>query len=352
LNKLASSALVLAAAMAPATQAMEFEPTDNTSVGVYAGFEPSVKSVTNGNGNSETDYTDEGSIIGMSGETRINSNLTVFAFGEFEFLSDDTSPSFTFDEGAFGFKGDWGKIQGGGFDSVYEDLIVDATEIAEIAEISDETLAEEDNLIAYYSPNFNGFSFRTQVRFVGDGDDLAEDSQDNTELGFALAGGYTAENWGIYAGYDDLATNPATEEAAQFATLTGTGGQQIEVKTADAVNQFVDGETYGLAGTFSVGPAQLAAKYAETNFDNADEFDDALQDTTRVALRGKFNYGPGKLYAAAQEVDPDNADDRTEFTVGADYKPVSNLKLYSEAGWFDRDNDAGDLVGVGAIYEF
>jgi predicted porin len=331
---------------------MEFEPGEGTTVGVYAGFEPSIKSVTNGNGDSETEYTDEGSIIGLSGEHRINDSITVFAFGEFEFLSDDTDPSFTFDEGAFGFKGDWGKIQGGGFDSVYEDLIVDATEIAEIAEISDETLAEEDNLIAYYSPSFNGFSFRTQIRFAGDGDAIAESGQDSTELGFAIAGGYTADNWGVYAGYDDLNTNLATAQDAQFSTLTGTGGETIEVKTSDAVAKFVNGETYGLAGTFAIGPAEFAAKYAETSFDNADEFDAALEDTTRAAIRGMFDYGSGKLYAAAQEVDPDNSEDRTEFTVGADYKPISNLKLYSEAGWFDRNNDAGDLVGVGAIYEF
>lgn len=345
MKKLAISTIALSALSATSAHAVEFEPAEGASVSFYGAFEPSFKSVTNADGDGETDYGDEGSIIGFSGEYRINSSISVFGTAEFEFLSDDSDPSFVFDEGWFGFKGEqWGRIKAGGFDSVYEDLIVDTTEIAEIAEISDESLAPEDNLVAYYSPVWNGFSFRTQARVIGDGDDEAVRDQDSTEIGVAAAGGYSAEQWSLHVGFDDLATNVArTETVKTEATLAN--GNTITTGSKQVNAEFVDGETYGVAGDVRFGAVGLGAKWAESQFDNA-------EDVTRTALRGNVGYGKGKLYAAVQSVEPDTSEDRTEFTVGVDYKPLPNLKIFSEAGWFERSNDEGDVVGVGAIFEF
>jgi hypothetical protein len=95
----------------------------------------------------------------------------------------------------------------------------------------------------------------------------------------------------------------------------------------------------------------LAVKASETG-------GDSFTDTTRVAATGIFRYGQyvsagaGKVYSSVQLVDPDAGDDRTEVTVGVDFKPMDNLKLYTEAGWFDQQNDAGNIVAAGLILDF
>ncbi len=337
MNKLSTSALVLAAGLAPAAHAAEFEVNDDTTVGVFAAFEPVFYSETDENGEDRSDFTDNGSIIGFSGEHRLDNGLTVFGLAEFEFLSDNSNSDFDLDVGYLGVKGSFGRLQGGSFDSVYEDLIIDATEVAELAEISDEDIAEEDNQIAYYSPNFGGFSFRAQARFIGDGDDNAAPGADSSETGISLAGGYTADNWGVYAGYDD--------RAAEVVDKFDANGN-------DAPDGYADNGTFGLAGIYGLGPVEFAAKYAVQDLEDNDPRGD---DVTFTALRGTFDYGSGEIYTAVQEVANDNdnvVDDRTEFTIGVNRSIDDNLLLWAEAGSFDRAEDEGDIAGVGAIYEF
>lgn len=339
MNKFSVSALVLAAGLAPAAHAAEFDVNDDTTVGVFAAFEPVFYSETDATGESRSDFTDNGSIIGFSGEHRLDNGLTVFGVAEFEFLSDNSDGSFDLDVGYLGVKGPFGRVQAGSFDSVYEDLIIDATEVAELAEISDESVSSEDNQIAYYSPDFGGFSFRAQARYIGDADSESEKlaGADSAETGISLAGGYTADNWGVYAGYDDR----GSEVVDQFNANGNTAGQG-----------YADNGTFGLAGIYGFGPVELAAKYAVQDLEDNDPRGD---DVTRVALRGTLDYGQGDVYAAVQEVANDNdnvVEDRTEFTIGVNRSVSDNLLLWAEAGSFDRAEDEGDIAGVGAIYEF
>ncbi len=337
MNKLSTSALVLAAGLAPAAHAAEFDVNDDTTVGVFAAFEPIFFAETDETGESRSDFGDNGSIIGFSGEHRLDNGLTVFGVAEFEFLSDKTDDGFNLDVGYLGVKGSFGRLQAGSFDSVYEDIIIDATEVAELAEISDEDFTSEDNQIAYYSPDFGGFSFRAQARFIGDGDDEAETGADSSETGISLAGGYTADNWGLYAGYDDRGSEVV---------------QQFDANGNSIGDGYADNGTLGLVGVYGIGPVELAAKYAVQDLEDNDPAGD---DVTHTALRGTFNYGRGDIYTAVQEVAHDNdnvIEDRTEFTIGVNRSVSDNLLLWAEAGSFDRAEDEGDIAGVGAIYEF
>ncbi len=336
----ATCALALAALMtAPSAHAIDWQLDDDTSFSLYGTVEPKLINETNSDGDDSFELDDEDSTLGFYAEHEFSPGLTVFGQLELEFDSDEDTGDGAFDaqDSAFaGIKGDFGKLQAGNFDSVYEDLIIDATEVAEDAEITDEAVASEDNMIAYYSPSFGGFSFRTQVRIQGE-DELGGVNNPDNEVGFAAAGGYTGENFGIYAGYDDN----GSEVRDQFnSNGNDTGNDRV-----------ADGETYGLAGTFNIASFEFGAKYAvQDNEDN----DPRGDDIEFIAGRGTFNYGPGDIYAAVQEVSPDAdaADDRTEFTAGVDYMVMSNLKVWSEAGFFDRDQDAGNNVMVGAIYSF
>lgn len=337
MKKLSTTALVIAAGLVSSAHAAEFDVTDNTTIGLYGAFEPILYSETDASGESRSDFGDNGSIIGVSGEQRLDNGLTLFGVAEFEFLSDSSDNDFVLDVGYLGVKGAFGRVQAGNFDSVYEDLIIDATEVAELAEITDEPFASEDNQIAYYSPSFNGFSFRTQVRYIGDADSNAIAGQDSAEVGFSLAGGYSADNWGVYAGYDDR----GSEVVDQYDANGNVIGQD-----------YADNGTYGVSGIYGIGPVELAAKYA---IQDLEDNDPAGDDITYAALRGTVTYGPGDVYAAVQEVMHDNDDvvaDRTEFTVGVSHGVTDQLNLWAEAGYFDRENDEGDIMGVGAIYEF
>ena len=314
----------------------EGESGSATTLEVYGALEPYIATKKDDEGESRSDFTDNGSIIGFSGDHRLGNGLTVFGVAEFEFLLDSSDNSFALDEGYLGAEGDFGRVQLGNFDSVYEDLIIDATEVAELAEITDEAVSSEDNQIAYYSPSLNGFAFRAQVRYFGDGEE--NNDTDSAEAGLSLAGGYTGSNWGIYAGYDD--------RGAERVTQYDANGKELGFK------DFADEGTYGLAGTYELGAVEMAAKYAVQELtDNHPNGD----DKSFAALRSTFNYGSGDLYAAVQDIAHDqngSEDDRTELTVGIAHGVTEELELWAEAGRFDKENDAGDIYGVGAIYEF
>ena len=345
-------ALLMGMSVAPDAQAYEFEVQDGTKLSLFVEWAPSLKSVNDANGESEFQYADEGSIVGVAGEHEISEEFTVYGEAAFEFLSDDSDPSFSFDEGWVGARGpSWGSVQAGGQASPYSDLILDNVNIAEIAEISGGNLPPENNTVVYTSPSFSGFSVAAMARVLGDGDPDAADNQDSTEVDLGGVVSYDQEHFGLAAGYQTVNTQTVTDQPAQTTTITGTGGNQFTFVSSDATTGLSDGESYGVTGDVSYGPGTLAVKVSETG-------GDTFTDTTRVAATGIFRYGEyiskgaGKVYSAVQLVDPDNGDDRTEVTVGVDYKPIDNLKLYTEAGWFDRQNDAENVVAAGLILAF
>jgi len=354
MKKIALGTLALTMCAAPAAQAIDFEPTETSKVSVYGGFEPSLKSVTDANGNSEFQYADEGSILGIAGEHRISDQFTVFAQAEFEFFSDDSTPSFNFDEGWLGVKGSsWGRIQAGGQENPFTYLINDNVNVAEIAEITgDDQLPPENNMFVYRSPSFGGFSVAAKLRVLGEADGVQGNAQQNdSEFDIGGVAGYSGENFTIRAGYTTVNTRTRTVTAPTPVFGTDPQGNQVQVGTTGGTTGLTDGEHYGVTGDVSFGPATVAAKVARAEFDNA-------TDLLRYAGTGIFRYGryindgSGKLYGSVQQVDRDNLSDRTEITIGADYKPIGNFKVYAEAGWFDRTNDQGNVVAAGAIYEF
>ncbi|MBS3805343.1 MAG: porin, partial [Oleiphilaceae bacterium] len=307
-----------------------------TTFSIYGTVEPKIITETNESGDDSTELDDEDSTLGFVVENRFSESVTGFAQIELEFSSDDNSNGFDQLDSAFlGVKGDFGKVQAGNFDSVYEDLIIDATEVAEDAEITDEAFADENNQLAYYSPDWNGFSFRTQARLVGRDDARAAGDEDDNKVGFSIAGGYTGNNWGLYAGYDDREAE-ATDEFSD-----GSANPEGDV--------FVGESTYGVSGIYGIGQFEFGAKYAIQN--NLDT-DPAGDDTTFTALRVTFIQGRSEFYAAVQRVDEDAGGERDEVTIGASHKLYSSLSVWAEAGQYDRPQDEGDHYMIGAIYSF
>lgn len=319
MRKVSLGALIMAMSVSPTAHALEFEPSEDTKVSIFGDFEPSIVSRTNANGNDRVDFVDQGSTLGARAEHKINETFTVFGQFEFEFFIDDSNNTVDFDEGYLGAQGPWGTAQAGGQENPYTYLIKDNVNIAEIAEISGGAIPQENNMAVYHSPTYQGFSVSTKVRMEGDGD--PDPGPSGTAFGTVAS--FEREHFGVHAGVTTL-----------------DGG------TDGAPNVNTEGETYGITADVSYGPAMVAAKYEQTD-GNAN-----VRDASFGALTGSVSYGPGKFYTSVQQVDRDSANDSTEFTVGADYKPIESLKLYTEAGFFDRNNDQGDVVALGAIYEF
>lgn len=353
------SAAIAATLAAPGAQALEFTAdeglslAENTTFNLYGTVEPKVISEKNEDGDASTELDDEDSTLGFAFETRVSNAVTAFGQLELEYSSDDNSDGFDSQDSAFlGVKGDFGKVQAGNFDSVYEDLIIDATEVAEDAEISDEAFAGENNQIAYYSPDWNGFSFRTQARIQGR--DEGPGSEDSNEVGLSIAGGYTGNNWGLYAGYDDRAADSTDEvyNANGEQLYVDNGGNITTNDDFDALTAYDSENTYGVAGIYGIGQFEFGAKYSiQKNADNAPAGD----ETTFTALRGTFSQGRTEYYGAVQRVSPDDETtikERDEITLGVSHQLYEPLSIWAEAGQYDRVEDEGDHVMVGAIFSF
>ena len=326
--------------------AVDFEVGEGTLLSIYGTLEPKVINETDSDGDDSLELDDEDSTLGFRAEHRLNDELTAFGQIEVEFSTDDPAGAgggaFDEQDSAFlGLKGGFGKVKVGNFDNVYEELIIDATEVAEDAEISDEGVASEDNMIAYYSPDFGGFSFRAQTRVIGENDDDAPDQNPDNEVGFAIAGGYTADAWGVYAGYDDR----GAEAVDQF----DNNGDRIENSAGNAITTSADEGTFGVAAIGRIANVELAGKFAQQDLEDNDPRGD---DITFSAVRGTVGLGRTELYGAVQTVDEDNGADRDELTLGVKYPIWDNLLIWAEAGEFDRTNDAGDNAMVGAIFSF
>lgn len=323
---------VSTAVTAPAALAIDFELDDTTTFSVYGTIEPKFISEKNAAGDSESKFADEDSTLGFSVEHVFTDGITGFAQAEFEHAADSGNGLDSTDSAFLGLKGDLGSFRFGNFDSVYEDSIIDATEVAEDAQITDEAFTTEDNQIAWYSPSLGGFSVQAQLRHFGDGE--SANATGDAGNGISLVGSYQADIWEVHVGYDDT----GSEIVDQFDANGNVTGQD-----------FASEGTVGTSAIVSLGAFEIAGKYAVQGLEDNDPAGD---DITFTAMRGTWGMGALELHAAVQQVGADVGDDRTEVAAGVEYRIYDNLKLWSEVGRFDRANDQGDNFNLGAIYSF
>jgi len=67
---------------------------------------------------------------------------------------------------------------------------------------------------------------------------------------------------------------------------------------------------------------------------------------------GGYNYGAGDVYLGVQDVSPDQGDSSTEVAAIVKHGLYSNLDVFVNVARYDRQNYAGDLTEIGAIYSF
>jgi len=317
-----SSALLAALALGgtfSSVHAASFEVDDRTTLTLGGEVVLNFRDTEDNSGASETEFTDDGSLIILGGSRDLGNGITGYIATEFTYNtlgdSDDDDDDLTRDMSVLGFTGDFGEVQVGDSDNVFEDLISDSVDPFENATLAQVDRTTEDNMVTYYSPELGDFSFRLQTRIA---DETTTTNQTSTELSLIAAAQYDVGNLSLRAAYDDR-------------------GSEDE-----------DG-VYGVAAVIGLTDTlEASARYA--NQSNKDG-----NDTDATALALNFDYGMGSLYGAVQDVSVDNGNDGSQVAVGANYDVAEGLLIFAEYGDFDGFGDAGDndsLAVAGLIFEY
>ncbi len=321
-------ALASAVAAASSVQAADFEVSDKTTLSLFGTVELKYNwaDEIQDDGSTETTsgYEDNGSTIGFGAQHDFDNGMTGYVEFEFEHNANDSGSDVKTDVAFAGLAGDFGDIRAGRFDSIYTVAFYDLIDPFETVSLGEESVMSEDNLIAYYSPDFNGFSFELQSRLRGD----RESDSGSDEFGFAGVAKYTADRYSLHAGFDNR------------------GAEEVEV----------NGEWTNEDPVYGVGAAVSLTDSLDLGARVSVEDHVSGGDTTYYGASLSYDYGMGSAYGAVQQVDPSEGDNRTEFAAGINYQVVDNLSVYSEYGSYDRTADAvGDIDSqfeIGAIYEF
>jgi len=324
-NTAPALALALATTVAtPSAGAVDFDINENTRLSIGGTLEPSYTSVKDATGDSQSEFGDNDSTLQFDGQHEWDERFTGFFHIEYEWNFDEENDSGIddLDSAWVGVKGDFGMARLGTSDTLYEDQIAELLDEFENAEVSDEADgddgSDEGNQVRYVSPSLDGFSFAAEIKHEGEAEGtVANDSG----TGITLVGRYDADNWGVVVGNDD-----------RGAAVAG--------------GEFVEENTTGIGGYYTVNDLEFRARYAnETNPGNN-------SDVEYVGVLGSYDYGPGSFNVAVQDVSPDQGDSSTEIVANVKHDLYDNLRVFFELGQFDRQNDAGDRVELGAIYSW
>lgn len=335
MKKLTATALVIAAGMAGSVQAADIEIDDRTTLSIFGGVElkyNTTSAIENASGDTEStsDLEDNGSKIGVGAEHRFASGLTGYMGAEFEYNLLGDNDDFVRDAAFAGLMGEFGDLRFGSFDNIYTEAIYDLVDPFETASLGEETVSDEDSMVAYFSPNYGGFSYALQARINGD----RTSGTGSSEYGLAGVVRYTADRWAVHVAADDRGANVVPDPVS---------GENV---TDEAV--------YGVGAALQVTDRLgLAARYSmQNNLEGSGEGD----STAFYGAALTYAYGSGDIYGAAQNVDPDEGDSQTQFALGINYLIEDNLYVYSEYGSYDpADTAVGDtdsLFEVGTVYEF
>jgi len=259
---------------------------------------------------TEHEFQDNGSTIGIKHEHAVSEGLTAFAKAEFEFAADDSGDSEglnALDEAYIGLKGDFGSVQVGSDDTVYDWVrLLDTSENVGIGASFDGD-DEGDNL-QYVSPEIaEGITLGLTAPIDSD-----------TNFGGALAAKYSMDTLTVVLAY--------------------AMGRDETAVTED---------TIGLAASFGIDEITLMAQY-ETQKDTADVW----------GLQGMYTMGQNTFALGYQmtSFDPSGSEDQSDIYIQALHNLSDNAYLYLEylmqadvGGTADSDLDT---LAIGATYTF
>ncbi|ETI60342.1 porin [Marinomonas profundimaris] len=298
--------IIAIAVSSAALASVSVQAAEGSTVDVYGNIQYAYTDADAG-----SDFADNGSTIGLKGETKINNDLTAFFKYELEADADQKTGdvSVGLDQAFVGLKGSFGKVQVGSFDTIYNNAIQDSVDQFENVSFTSADKTTEGDTVAYFSPSMSGFEVQVAAQVKGDGSELAASNTDGTSVMAVVK--YSTDLVSVALGYD-ARENTSTDPKA----------------------------TTGLAVTvMPMANLSVTGKYETT------------EDTQDIlGLAARYGYGSGDVYASYENVDPDSSDDFNEYGVGVTYNLASNVYVYAEVGQFTASED--DQTAVGVYYGF
>ncbi|ASJ70819.1 porin [Granulosicoccus antarcticus] len=345
---------------------------DGTILNVYGNLQFAYWNVQAADGDNGSDsrgqFGDNGSTIGFSGEHSLNDSLTAYFKYEFESDADEIKTGNgidTGDQAYFGIKGRYGDGRVGSWDALIDDWIQDPASNYEFFDVSDSNSAiqgtngfntqgttstdREGDKFQYLSPDYKGL--RLAAGFQLKGNDEDENIGNSDKAAFFGGAEYTLGAVKIAFVYDSLDNYDGDVTGRQFLDVNG-----------NVAGSFDAGDQFGLTMQYKpTDDLRLAFKIEQYNSGDTN----FVADEARYALSARYHYGPGDVYGTYQFVDVDNTqfssaagvsnnDDETfnEVVLGTTYDLTPSLYTFVEAAYFDREDDLGDGVAVGAAYLF
>jgi len=218
-----------------------------------------------------------------------------------------------------------------------------------------------DNMIAYQTPNFDGFRLGVGYSFNGDDTAGSNFATNENNRAITVGGSYINGPLAVIATYDrvNFATNSGDRDAKLQSYILGAAYDFEVVKVSAAWGQTFDGWYAGakLGGNFDTQPAGVASMpglYKAAEGFRADS----------MMLGATVPFGASKVMASWQRVDPKNdklfgngADKTTNiFALGYTYDLSKRTNLYAYASYaknFAFTEDVKDTaVAVGVRHRF
>ncbi|MGQ7843569.1 porin [Granulosicoccus sp. 3-233] len=372
-KSLVTTAVVGALSFGSNAYSAEILNKDGTSFDVYGNLQFAFWSLQQPDGSGDVDasneFGDNGSTLGFKGEHSVNDDLTAYFKYEFESDADEIKTGNgldTGDQAYFGLKGNFGDGRVGSWDALIDDWVQDPVSNNEFFDVSDSngaiqgisgvtTLGDtstdrEGDKFQYVSPSFSGFRIAAGFQFKGSSE--SENISDSDKAAFFGGAEYTTGPVRVAFVYDSLDNYDGDV----------TGRQNLDANGA-AAGSFDAGDQFGLSVQYTVNDdLRLAVKLEQYNSGD----DDFVADESRYALAARYHYGQGDIYGTYQFVDvgdtqfsnlaggaADGSDDSfNEVVVGTTYEITPALYTYVEAAYYDREDDLGDGIAVGAAYLF
>lgn len=321
---------LIASAVAAATLASTGAFADAHMPEFYGNIQLAWAGETTDNGTTEdsfNEFQDNGSTLGIKHSHEIADGLTGFLKAEYHFDADETSDDPNgengeslgedLDEAYIGVKGDFGSIQAGTDDTVYE--WVDIMDMYEFTGLEGDlaTQKEGDN-IQYYSPEMSGLTVGVTVPVDSD-----------SQFGGALAAKYAMDNIEVVLAY-------------------GLGREEAGEESGDA---------FGLGVTFGLDDLTLMAAY-ESKGEDSDATGDLDNGSDYMAIMAQYAMGANNfaLGYSVDSYDEDGLEDTSSIYVQALHNVSDNMYVYLEYLTVTDSEGTEDLdvetLALGATYSF
>lgn len=306
---------------------------EDTSVDFYGNIQYAYSSDTS----AGTNFQDNGSTLGVKGESKVTDDITAFFKYELEFKADqqegragktDYNES-KLDQAYVGVKGGFGKVTVGTHDTIYNNAIQDAVDQFEYLGMSSAKGSSQGDTITYFSPSMSGFEVQVALQTKGTDTTSGDNSTDNPnqETGYISGNAgmavlkYSNDLVSVALGYD-------SRENTDKDDPKSTSGIAVTVTPMDNLS--------------------VTAKY-ETQEDTKDF----------LGLAARYGYGMGDVYGSYTNVNVDSSqtdnDSYNEYALGVTYSVNSSMYTYFEIGNFgsakeDVGSHSTSVVGVTYVF--